>query len=539
MYNEIISFIVNSIGALGYLGIFILMFLESSFFPFPSEIVMIPAGYLAYQGKMSLILAIVIGILGSIAGAWLNYFIADKFGRKLILRFLKEHHLKRVESFFEKYGHISTFNGRLIPIIRQYISFPAGLAKMNPLKFTIYTGLGAGIWISVLTFLGYFLGQNETLIHRYLKEVTIIVLILISILTTIYIYFKNYFKKYLTIKKQLFSKYVVIFFVLVLLFASGIKIHSYLTMPQTSDWNYHQLQKIDKSQNNFSFAVFGDNKNSAKTFENLIFKLNKDNVVFAVDDGDLVFDGEKEKFRFFLDQIKNLNKPLLTVFGNHEDREQGRANYYEIFGSFYYSFTVGNNYFIILDDSNEKNLDPGQFEWLHNELSESQSYQNRFVFMHVPLYDPRNGQYEQGHSLTDLNFVKKLNNLFDENNVTMLFVSHIHAYYQGVWGKTPYIITGGGGAELAGIDPQHYFYHYIKVNITDSGVKYDIVKFKSPDFELFDRLLHNAWIYIYAYLAINFIDVLFLIAIIYLAIYIVFIKKEWLLWNFKRKFKIK
>ena len=190
-YNEIVSFIVNSMGTLGYFGIFILMFLESSFFLFLIEIIMIPAGYLAYQGKMNLILAIVIGILGSIAGAWLNYFLADRFGRKLILRFLKERHLKRVETFFERHGHISTFDGRLIPVIRQYISFPAGLAKMNPLKFTIYAGLGAGIWVSILAFLGYFLGQNEALIHQYLKEITLITLLIIAILTIIYIYIKK------------------------------------------------------------------------------------------------------------------------------------------------------------------------------------------------------------------------------------------------------------------------------------------------------------------------------------------------------------
>jgi len=190
-YKTIILFLVNSIGTLGYLGIFVLMFLESSFFPFPSEIVIIPAGYLAYQGKMNLILIILIGTLGSIGGAWFNYFLADKFGRKLLLKLLKESHLKKVEVFFKRHGHISTFNGRLIPVIRQYISFPAGLAKMNPLKFTLYTTLGSAIWVTILTFLGYFLGQNQVLIHKYLKEITIITLIIITIFTIIYIYIKK------------------------------------------------------------------------------------------------------------------------------------------------------------------------------------------------------------------------------------------------------------------------------------------------------------------------------------------------------------
>lgn len=186
-YTQIVDWIVNSIFILGYPGIFILMFLESSLFPFPSEVVMIPAGYLAYQGKLSLFWVILIGILGSILGAWFNYYLAKKFGRKIILKFLKKNHLKMVEDYFDKHGNISTFNGRLIPVIRQYISFPAGLAKMHPLKFTIYTGLGAGIWIIILTMLGYFLGANQELIHKYLVEITLITLIIIAIITIIYI----------------------------------------------------------------------------------------------------------------------------------------------------------------------------------------------------------------------------------------------------------------------------------------------------------------------------------------------------------------
>ena len=185
-YKSIVLAITTSIATLSYFGIFILMFLESSFLPFPSEIIMIPAGYLAYKGKMNLSLILLVGILGSLLGAWLNYFLADKFGRKILLKFLKERHLKKVEIFFKRHGHISTFNGRLIPIVRQYISFPAGLAKMNPLKFTIYTTLGATIWVTILALLGYTLGQNEVLIHQHLTQITTMTIIVISILTIIY-----------------------------------------------------------------------------------------------------------------------------------------------------------------------------------------------------------------------------------------------------------------------------------------------------------------------------------------------------------------
>jgi membrane protein DedA with SNARE-associated domain len=189
--GDIVNFIVESVGALGYIGIFIMMFLESSFFPFPSEVVMVPAGYLASKGEMNLVLAILSAIAGSVAGAWFNYLIAYKWGRKALLKFLKEHHLKKLEKFFERHGEISTFNGRLIPGIRQYISFPAGLAKMHPLKFTVFTALGAGIWVSVLAFLGYFLGENSQLIHKYTKEITIITLVVLAVITFVYIKMKK------------------------------------------------------------------------------------------------------------------------------------------------------------------------------------------------------------------------------------------------------------------------------------------------------------------------------------------------------------
>ncbi|HHD74297.1 MAG TPA: DedA family protein [Nitratifractor sp.] len=185
--QEIVNYLVSTIGSMGYFGIFALMFLESSFFPFPSEVVMIPAGYLAYKGDMSLSLVLLSGIAGSLAGAWFNYLLASKFGRRFLSKIMSHEKVDKLEAFFENHGHISTFTGRLIPGIRQYISFPAGLAKMNALKFSIYTTLGAGIWATILTLLGYFLGANQELIHHYLKEITIVTLVIVAIIIAIYI----------------------------------------------------------------------------------------------------------------------------------------------------------------------------------------------------------------------------------------------------------------------------------------------------------------------------------------------------------------
>ncbi len=177
---------------MGYWGIFLLMFLESTFFPFPSEIIMIPAGYLAYKGEMNVYIVVLVGILGSVAGALFNYYLAVHFGRRFILKygkyfFIKEETLDKLEAFFSKHGELSTFNGRLIPGIRQLISLPAGLARMNIAKFSLYSALGAGIWVIVLVVIGYLLGSNEELISEYLRSATFIALISVVLITIFYV----------------------------------------------------------------------------------------------------------------------------------------------------------------------------------------------------------------------------------------------------------------------------------------------------------------------------------------------------------------
>ena len=259
-----------------------------------------------------------------------------------------------------------------------------------------------------------------------------------------------------------------------------------------------------KDEDEFTFVVMGDNKNSVSTFGNIIEAINEDNEVkFVVNTGDMVFDGSPVKYNFLLKQIRKLRKPFLTVPGNHDVEDHGVENYLRIFGPLYYSFHVGPAYFIVLDNSNEKRIDPYQMEWLREELMKSQNYRYRFVFMHVPIFDPR-VRKQPGHSMRDVKNAKEVVSILKEYNVTMVFTGHIHGYFEGRWDGVPFIISGGGGAELMGLDPDHYFYHYIKVHVSESGVEYEVVKLKSPDFNVVDRVGAFIWLYTFSLIVINY-----------------------------------
>lgn len=166
MLESVVTWLTDLIFRLGYPGITILMAIESSFIPFPSEVVLPPAGFLAAQGRMNAWLALGAGLLGSLIGALINYYLAAYLGRPFLHRYsryvlIREEKLNRAEAFFRRHGEISTFIGRLIPVIRQLVSLPAGLARMRLDRFALYTGLGAGIWCAILTYLGWYVGSRN------------------------------------------------------------------------------------------------------------------------------------------------------------------------------------------------------------------------------------------------------------------------------------------------------------------------------------------------------------------------------------------
>ena len=155
----------------GLVLVFVFMAVESSFIPFPSEVVMIPAGFLAARGELglapaaALVAAILVGILGSLLGAFVNYYLALWVGKPFLLKygkwfFVKPEPLNRACEVFNRYGAATTFVCRLIPVIRQLISIPAGISRMPLGSFALFTGLGAGIWSAVLALVGFWLGRT-------------------------------------------------------------------------------------------------------------------------------------------------------------------------------------------------------------------------------------------------------------------------------------------------------------------------------------------------------------------------------------------
>ncbi|MBF0461166.1 MAG: DedA family protein [Magnetococcales bacterium] len=172
MSGSTTQFLLNLMGQLDYVALFVLMAAESSFLPVPSELVMIPAGYLIAQGKLDLGWVLLISSLGSVIGSLGSYALAFWLGRPLLVRFGKyalitPAHLEQTEQFVRRHGEVSIFTGRFVPGVRHLISMPAGLARMRLASFILYTGMGATLWNGVLVLLGYLLHDQQEWLEQH------------------------------------------------------------------------------------------------------------------------------------------------------------------------------------------------------------------------------------------------------------------------------------------------------------------------------------------------------------------------------------
>jgi hypothetical protein len=235
--------------------------------------------------------------------------------------------------------------------------------------------------------------------------------------------------------------------------------------------NKKEISKIKVADvDDFTFAVFGDNKGNYSIFEPLLQDIAQDReIAFAIDVGDLVDGGTKGAYKRFLSQVEeNVAIPFLTAIGNHDLSNGSNNNFLQIFGPTYYPFRVGQSYFIVLDATTESGFDKVQLQWLEEELKRAQTSETCFIFMHVPPFDPRGNGF---HKCLPEKDGRDLLDLFRFYKVSHLFASHIHGYFSGVWEGVPYTITGGAGAKLQGSDPQHFFHHYVRVHVRNRKVE--------------------------------------------------------------------
>ena len=201
MLESFIQWLLDRFRDLGYPGIIVLMAVESSIIPLPSELVMPPAGYLVAKGELDLVTVIVCGVVGSVVGALANYGLAAWLGRAVVHRvgryvLVPARSLDRAEQFFARHGEISTFIARMLPVVRHLISLPAGLARMPLWRFVLFTALGAGVWCTVLTGIGWFIGRNESVVlgtlnqevRRYLGQVMLYLVPALILVALVYVW---------------------------------------------------------------------------------------------------------------------------------------------------------------------------------------------------------------------------------------------------------------------------------------------------------------------------------------------------------------
>lgn len=187
-----VNFVVSFIEKFQYLGIFLLMALESANIPIPSEIIMPFSGYLIYQGKLSLVLVIVMGALGNLLGSILSYFLGAQMGRPFVLRYGKyflipEKEFMMAEGWFLKYGKPIIFFSRVLPVLRTFISLPAGVAKMDFMEFVIYTLIGSLIWSAFLAYVGIWLGPSWESIIAFFNKLDILVIAAVVVFIVWYV----------------------------------------------------------------------------------------------------------------------------------------------------------------------------------------------------------------------------------------------------------------------------------------------------------------------------------------------------------------
>lgn len=238
----------------------------------------------------------------------------------------------------------------------------------------------------------------------------------------------------------------------------------------------------------FKFMVFGESRGGEIVFKRILGDINYRKPAFAISCGDMVEDASAGAYKKFIKDLETVTVPFLTVAGSSEVGEGNRRLYEDNFGATYYSFDYQKAHFIILDNGDGR-ISEEQFIWLENDLMQNKAV-NTFVFMHLPPFDPRPGR-PQPMEVAGQNL--RLSSLFEKYNVSMVFTSGIHSYFKEEVKGVTYIITGGGGSELASADA---FYNYIIVEVSGDKVKDKLIKLTAPPVSWYSALYYKVKIYV-------------------------------------------
>ncbi len=482
------NFAIWAINWGGYTGIFFTMVLEGFAIPIPSEVILPLGGYIASKGTLNVLGVIIAGSVGGTIGSIALYYVSMLLGRNFIKKWgkyvlISDSHLDSIERWFQKYGNFTVFTMRLLPVVRGLISIPAGVAKMKVWSYSLYTFLGSLIWSIVLTYFGFQLGLSGA----GMQIIWIVLLILVGVTIGIYLGYR-FLKKYLKLFTIITGIVLGSFFVFFIAYA----LYQAYAPLKINDLNYKNQSRIERINENFKFYVVGNTFYDIEFFDSFLSSISTPSSRnFVVDLGNIVYSGDLSKYRIFVNEIKNIKMPLLTVPGPHDFADGGYKNYYDIFGSFDYTFHTGNTYFIVVNNANKK-LSVSQIDWLSDRLSAASTYTHKIIFSHFPIFSSNQITPDFLKSKgVDLIISTGRNNLYTALNV-------------------PYLTVGGRK------------YAVVSVGATNISTKiYSLPLLQSN----FNQMMQDMSIYVYTFLVMEW-PIVGIIGIAILAL--------WFLWKWYR-----
>lgn len=477
IFNSLSDFSIWSINSAGYFGIFFTMILEGFSIPIPSEVILPLGGYIASKGTLNVLGVILAGSVGGTLGSLALYYISMLLGRGFIKRWgkyilISDKHLDTIEKWFGKYGNLTVFTMRLLPVVRGLISVPAGIAKMKVLSFTLYTFLGSLIWSAVLTYFGFQLGLSGV----SMDIIWIVVFLLIGITFGIYFgyrYLKRYLKFFTIFVSILLGSFFV-FFIFYSLYEAYVPI-------KVKDLNYTNQQKIEKIDRNFSFYAVGNTFYNIEFFDSFLSSISTpSSKSFVVDLGNVVYSGDLSKYKIFVHEMTKFKLPFLVTPGPRDFQDGGYKNYYTVFGNYDYTFHAGDAFFVSINNSNDQISKP-ELDWISDRFSSASTYKYRILLMHFPA-----SWMESTGIHLDRNSSDKLEELLKSKNVNLVISTGKNKIYSQA--QIPYLIVGGS--------------KYAMITVNSSGISAKIDSLPSLRSN-FNQVMQDLSIYVYTILIIE------------------------------------